>query len=620
MYKLETFALLVLLLLALTACGQEATPEPATATPIDEPTPTAAPTDEPTPAPTATPEPVALSYAAPESQGISPEALEQLAAIARGYFEDGLIVGAELVVIKDRRTVLHEAIGWKDQDTEAPMERNTLFNIRSMTKPVIGTAIQMLVDEGKLALDDRVSQYLPAFEDGKSGQITIEHLLTHRSGLPLTLLGSFEGIANIQDVAEQAGEYEPDFKPGSAFRYSDSGSDTLGAVLEKACGLTIDRLLEQRIIGPLAMSDTITLLGEGEPRSARIASAYVGSVGDWSRFWGPDDEPLYPFAMGSQGLYCTPLDYARFLALWMDGGLVGERRLLSPQAVERAMRPVSEMGAFTSFHGLRVDYGQMWSVYVEPDAPAGTDAALFGHSGSDGTWAWAWPEQDLIILYFTQSRGQMSGTRLEREIERLLIHPGAEQSAALPKEYEPYLGTYTALSGPMRNTELTVLAQDGRLAVDIPIMMVFELLEPDARGKWRFAQEKALAVSFEQDEAGDVVAITFYEGPQAYKLPRGVALPEPELDLDEVQKCLGFYHDEEAGHDIEVLVHNEHLAFEVPEQMVILELYPPDEDGWWELRVNPGVAVRFDESEDGRIESFTVRTREGETVHPRVEH
>jgi hypothetical protein len=209
--------------------------------------------------------------------------------------------------------------------------------------------------------------------------------------------------------------------------------------------------------------------------------------------------------------------------------------------------------------------------------------------------------------------------RLEREIERLLIHPGAEESAALPEEYEPYLGTYTALSGPMRNTELTVLAQDGRLAVDIPSVMVFELQEPDAQGKWRFALEEALAVSFERDDAGDVIAITFYEGAQAYRLPRGVAPPEPELDLEEVQKYLGFYHDEEAGHAVEVLVHNEHLAFKVPEQIVILELYPPDEDGWWELRINPAVAVRFDESEDGRIESCTVRTPEGETVQPRVE-
>jgi CubicO group peptidase (beta-lactamase class C family) len=341
MKKLETFALLILLLLALAACGQEAAPEPTTTTP----------TDEPTPAPTATPEPVALSYADPDSQGIPPEALGQLAAVVRGYFEDDIIVGGELVVIKNRRTVLHEAIGWKDRDAEVPMERDTLFNIRSMTKPVIGTAIQMLVDEGKLALDDRVSQYLPAFEDDESDQIIIEHLLTHRSGLPLSLLSSFEGHASIQDVADQAGGHGPDFKPGSDFQYSDTGSDVLGAVLEKVSGLTIDQFLEQRIIGPLAMSDTITLLGEGDPRSARVASAYFGSAGDWSRFWGPDDEPIYPFAMGSQGLYCTPLDYARFLALWMDGGLVGERRLLSLQAVERALTPVSEMGTPSGFPG-----------------------------------------------------------------------------------------------------------------------------------------------------------------------------------------------------------------------------------------------------------------------------
>jgi hypothetical protein len=81
---------------------------------------------------------------------------------------------------------------------------------------------------------------------------------------------------------------------------------------------------------------------------------------------------------------------------------------------------------------------------------------------------------------------------------------------------------------------------------------------------------RALAVSFERDDDVAGVAITFYEGAQAYKLSRGVAPPEPELDLEEVQKYLGFYHDEEAGHDVEVLIHSEHLAFKTPEQIVIL--------------------------------------------------
>jgi len=133
--RLNVLMTLLAVLLALTACSGEAVPaaptEAVTAAPVTvEPTPTHMPTEEPA---TPVPSPAAFSYASPESQGLSSEALEELADVVRGYIEDEKIVGAELAVIKNRRVVLHEAIGWKDKDDEIPMERNTLFNIRSMT-------------------------------------------------------------------------------------------------------------------------------------------------------------------------------------------------------------------------------------------------------------------------------------------------------------------------------------------------------------------------------------------------------------------------------------------------------------------------------------------------------
>lgn len=613
----------------MTACSGQATLEPsavpATATPVESvPEPTAPP--EPTPTPlqantaAAAPQPVAFSYATPDSQGLSTEALERLVQVVRGYVEEDKIVGAELVVIKNRQIVLHEVMGWRDRDAEIPMARNTLFNIRSMTKPVIGTAIQMLVDEGKLALDDKVSEYLPAFDNAKSGKITIEHLLTHRSGLPLSLLSSLADYANIQQIAQKAGEHGPDFAPGTGFQYSDAGSDVLGAILEKAAGVSIDEFLEQRILSPLSMNDTITLIDKDDPRTGRICSAYIGSKGDWSRFWSPSDKPIYPFAMGSQSLYGTPVDYARFLAFWMDGGKLGEQQHLSPQAIERALAPVSDMDYPTTFPGLKMRYGQMWILYTDADAPDGAKPVVFGHSGSDGTWAWAWPELDLMVLYFTQSRGQATGIGLEAEIDRLLINPGAaEQVADVPEAYAPYLGTYTAHSGPLMNREFTVLEQNGHLAIDLPEQFVVELEPPDEEGKWRFAIDDSIAVSFEQDETGEASAMRIHQAGETLELPRGAASPEPELDLEEVQKYLGFYHDKEAGHNVQVLIHNDRLAIEIPESLVMLELFPPDEDGKWYVRLNPTMAISFNASGDGRIESFTAHTPQGNFLRPRVE-
>jgi CubicO group peptidase (beta-lactamase class C family) len=613
--KRKTLSLLALLamLLSTAACGEDLTPEV---------TKTATPTEV-----VAAQAQAVFAYATAESQDVSAEALQQLADEVKGYFDNGLIVGAELAVIKNRHVVLHEAIGWQDREDEVPMERNALFNIRSMTKPVVGTVTQMLIDEGKLALDDRVADYLSSFDNDKSRWITIEHLLTHRSGLPLTLLENWPNYESLQEIADQAGEHGPDFPVGSRFYYSDSGSDTLGAVLEKASGMSLGALLEQRILAPLGMTDTVTLIDPDDPRTVRICSIYRGSKGSWSRIWSPGDEPVYPFTMGSQSLYSTPLDYARFLALWIDGGTVGgDQRLLSPEAVERALEPVSEMKQLgsdadypTEFPGLDVYYGQMWELHLETGAPDGKPV-IFGHSGSDGTAAWVWPDLDLIVLYFTQSRGGLTVLRLEEVIDSLLIHPGAGQELAdVPAELQPYLGTYTGLSGPVRYQEYTVVVRDGHLAVEIPEGLVVDLEKADEEGKWYFIIDPSVKVSFEQDEAGNAVVMKMHFPDETFELPRGTAPPEPELDLEAVQEYLGFYRLEEDDRIVEIVIHNGHLAIEVPGTVVPLELYAPDEEDKWALRLNPAVSISFQDSADGQIVSFTSHTPEGDFIRSRVE-
>jgi CubicO group peptidase (beta-lactamase class C family) len=153
----------------------------------------------------------------PESHGISAASVEALADVVRGYVEQDTIVGAELAVIKDRRLVFH------------------ICNIRSMSKCFTGAAAQILIDEGRLGIDDPVAKYLPSFDNDKSRAITVRHLLTHRSGLPLTMMEKmFNEYESLRVIADMAGERGPDFEPGSEFQYSDTGSDVLGAVIEVA--------------------------------------------------------------------------------------------------------------------------------------------------------------------------------------------------------------------------------------------------------------------------------------------------------------------------------------------------------------------------------------------------
>jgi CubicO group peptidase (beta-lactamase class C family) len=464
----------------------------------------------------------AFPVATPESQGVSAAAVGRLAGEVEEYVKNGTIVGGELLIIKNRKTILHEVYGDRDREDKRAMERGTIFNIRSMTKPLTGVAVQMLADEGKLHLNDPVAKYLPGFDNDKSKAITIEQLLQHRSGLPLTILAfRLDQYSDLQAQAKAIGENGPQFPPGEKFWYSDAGSDVAAAVVERISGTTIDRFVAERILQPLGMADSFYLLKADDPRKERVASLYIGSPGKWTRFWKQDAAPFYPFAWGSQTLYATPADYARFLALWMDGG----KRLLSTEAIARILTPSSPLKALgsdkpypTGFFGLKPHYGQMSMLYAPGESPTQTEVRAIGHGGSDGTGAWAFPAEDLIVCYFTQSRGQASTIRLETTIQDALLQ--GEGAGEVPDEMKPLLGTYYANFGSFKDAPFQVEFRCGKLALDIPGDLVYELKEPDDEGRWRFAMNDAAGVSFQRDSEGKVLALVLHKGGKSFEMPR----------------------------------------------------------------------------------------------------
>jgi CubicO group peptidase (beta-lactamase class C family) len=567
---------------------------------------------------TPTPEVPVFSYASPESQGISNEAIAELADIVQGYFDEELIVGAEFVVIKNRKIVLHEVVGWNDRENEIPMERNTLFNIRSMTKPITGAAIQILIDEGRLRLDTRAAEYIPGFDNKDSRNITVEQLLTHRSGLPLSILIAADEYETLFSMANATGIIGPEFEPGSKFWYSDAGTEVLGAIVEVETGVPLDAFVTDRILEPLMMNSSFYYhpATQNDSRRDRIPVLYVGGIGEWVKIWS-SEEPLYPFAFGSQGLYCTPVDYARFLVMWMNDGQVGGKQLLSSEAVNRIHTPVTKMSSLgsdtpypTGFFNLEAYYGQLAILFSNVTAGI-PEVEVIGHSGSDGTYAWAWPDLDLMILYFTQSRGSTSGIKLESRIDELLIHPElGEVNDRAREQYASYMGSYTANYGPFRNAEFVVTVQNGRLAVDIPNQLVYELEEPDDEGKWRFRIFGEIAVSFELDDGGNVTAMLLHQAGYVFELPRGEPA-EDEGYPEDMERYVGVYQTEDPNVTMGVVIVEGRLALEIPGQPIELELYPPDEEGKWYMRVNPTIAVSFNETDDGRIDSLTLHLPDG---------
>lgn len=170
-----------------------------------------------------------FEYAKPEDVGVASASLDQITEEIKKWVENGDPVGAEFLVIKNRKIIKHETFGWMNREEKIPVKRNTICRIRSMTKPFIGTAVLMLAEEGKLKIDDPISKYLPSFDNEKSGKITIRQMLTHTAGFrqdayprPLSVCKS------LREAVDIVGKQGPPDQPGTKFTYSDKDSSTLG--------------------------------------------------------------------------------------------------------------------------------------------------------------------------------------------------------------------------------------------------------------------------------------------------------------------------------------------------------------------------------------------------------
>jgi CubicO group peptidase (beta-lactamase class C family) len=431
------------------------------------------------------------------AEGVSPSSLDKIRELVQSFVDDEEIVGAELLVIKNGRSILHEGFGSKDREEGIAMGTGNVFCVRSMTKPLIGTSILMLAGDKQLELGDHVSKYLPSFSGEGSKDITIEHLLTHSSGLPLSLIlaADLTALEGIQAVAQLGATYELDFEPGTEFNYSDQGTDTLTAVIEVVSGMPAKDFVRTRVLEPLGMRSTTCVMSEDHPLRERACCKYNGSRGHWNRFWSPDKPPLFPFFLGSQGLYSTLEDYGRFMELWLSKGRSRDERLLRARYVRKALTPSPfPFPGGSGLSGLIPDYGflmQLWTGEGE--------VVAFGHGGSDGTWAWAFPEQKAIVLYFTQSRGNTTGYRFEEALGELLLGVPFDPNQAAPP-FEQYLGYY---SEDERSRYQAIIRDGEDLALETPGRRIRQLTYA-GEDRWKFRAKPSVVLVFERSEDGDV--------------------------------------------------------------------------------------------------------------------
>lgn len=332
---------------------------------------------------------------------------EPVLAQIRGYIAQGRVVGAMLYIEQGGEVLVNEPLGWSDRERGIAMTAETIFRMRSMTKPLVGATALMLVAEGRLATTDYVADHLPAFATPEKKDITVYHLLTHTSGLTGeiydTLAGT--GFTSLRQAVDEIGRTgRMAFRPGTAYEYSDTGSSTLGAVVAQVAGRPVEEVIAERILKPLRMADSFCFLPpQADSRRARVAATYRDEGGALVKYWDRAQPQLVPFFRASGGLYSTACDYARFARCFLREGELEGTRLLPAALVREALTGRTwELMTASQRADAGYSYGFHWSMYTDEYVPGA--AGTFGHGGSDGTVVVVDPRRDLIVLYLTQSR------------------------------------------------------------------------------------------------------------------------------------------------------------------------------------------------------------------------
>lgn len=352
-----------------------------------------------------------------------------LEAVLNPFVDNSEIAGAVALVADKEGAIAGQAVGLADIANKQVLERDSIFWIASMSKPVTGACVMMLQDEGKLSLDDPITKYLPEMKDLKLADetpavITLRQLLSHMSGMAEL---KQEEAYTSRDLAEAAARYAKVkilFTPGSKWQYSQTSINTAGRIVEVVSGLSLDKFIEKRLCEPLGMKDTGFYLSK--PQAKRLAKSYrkneegrleEAKIGLLAGHL-PTDRERMPAANG--GLFSTADDYAKFCRMLLRDGELDGKRILSAEAV-KTMRTIVTGDLVTGFTP-----GNGWGIgCCVVREPQGVSAALasgsFGHGGAYGTQAWIDPTNERIYILMTQRANfpNSDASDLRREFQQV---------------------------------------------------------------------------------------------------------------------------------------------------------------------------------------------------------
>jgi len=376
----------------------------------------------------------AFPQIAPLDAGFSPERLFRLQQTLDDYAKEQRNAGSVTLILRDGQQVFFHAAGSQDLEVQTPMQYDTMFRIASQTKAIISVAVMILQEEGRLLIQDPVGKYLPEFmettvavpDSSERGYtvvpanrpITIRDLLMHTAGI-----GYGYGVAAdawrqagiqgwyladravpVRELVRSMARLPMDAQPAERFVYGYA-NDILGALIEEVSGRPLDEYLQEALFGPLAMRDTHFFVPE--EKVDRLATVYSASQQGLVRAPDPGlgagqghyvQGPRVTFG-GGAGLVSTAQDYARFLQMMLNGGILDDVRILSPATVE--LMTVNHLDGIPFRPGLGIGLG--FDIVTDLGV-RGVPGAVgdYGWGGAYHSTYWVSPQDGLVVVFFTQ--------------------------------------------------------------------------------------------------------------------------------------------------------------------------------------------------------------------------
>ena len=340
--------------------------------------------------------------------GLSASAAEpRVSSALKPFVESGSLAGAVTVVANKDRVLDLDAVGFMDVGAKQAMKPDSLFWIASMSKPITGTALMLLVDEGKVKLDDPIEKYLPEFKAlqvaGANGAeikkpsrlVTVRDVMSHTSGMPFKSAKENPTLDSLP-LKEAVASYAVTpltHVPGTKYQYSNAGINTGARIIEVVSGMSYEDFMDQRLFKPLGMTDTT--FWPNEEQVLRLAKPYKPSADKTKLEETTISQLIYPlnkrdnrYPMPAGGLFSTGADVAIFCRMLLNGGELNGKRYLSAEALK-------VMTSKQTGDAVKDGYGIGWS----------TNGATYGHGGALATNMTIDPQRGLITIFLVQHAG-----------------------------------------------------------------------------------------------------------------------------------------------------------------------------------------------------------------------